>query len=900
MRVRPLPIFALVVLFVSTGLAQMAGLGNVSVVPGGGATLAVTLSFISGVPMTFSTNAVAPGVTMTSTYLEPGNNHLSLHFEAAVGAPFVTNKSIDIYANNFFVPVYQVQLSVIPGPPSNCGPATVNPLDQSSQAVVVTAATPGCSVELWAGSPGVLAPIASAAVGAGTSVVRIPIPHRLSPGQVVRVLQQATATTTLFSAPVTVENNYVTNRYDSQRSGWNPNETSLTVKNVPSLKLICEKKVSGSLRAQPLYVQDVTIGGKLHNVVFAATDSDTKATSGDSESSDLVYAFDADSCPANDQGLWLDSTGNPSPRSLIDSANGEQPVTETDLVNAFTSLNFALESPACAYLLGVTATPVIDRTTNTIYVIALVEKNSKMFYELHALDLSTGKDQPGSPAKIDGSTVQFGGISFEPVVEASRPGLLLDNGVVYVGFGSRCDSGDFHGWVLGYDAMLPGSANFLHQVGVFNTAPATGGGSSVWQGGLGLAADGSGTIYFATGNGAFDPTTSQYANSLLGIRLPTQAGSKAMYVKNFFTPWDWNTTFANDMDLSAGGPTLVSPYQSGPYTVSGIPSHFILVGGKVPRSYLINRDIFDFGLPTGDPTRCNGGCQQDDPTLVQPISQAGGFAGAPAYYAGPQGMRIFYGINIAPMAAYNLGSTWPPLSAAETTPDSALESAPIPAVSSNGVSSGTGVVWGIVPSQLGPPNKGMPQTLSLHAYDASNLQTNLLAFNTGLDAGTWDSAIASNGNSFEVPTVIHGKVFTGSEDRVRVFAPVPPCTKIVVDGYILWNCVLVNGRKPFLQRRHGREWITVSDQTFPLQNGSVYLFDHPQTETATYRVCATERPSDCEPEVTVNVDLKTKAERIPKNLLGKCGEKGKPPCFLLRAWPVPPNELGESKRSNDR
>ena len=899
MQVKPLPIFALVVLLVSTGFAQVPVLGNVSVVPGGGATLTVTLSFVSGVPMSFSANAGAglpPGVTMTSTYLEPGSNRLSLHFEAAAGAPFVANKSIDIYVDNFFVPVYQVVLSVVPGPPSACGPAAANPLDQSSQAVVATAATPGCSVEVWAGFPGVLAPIASAAVSAGTTFVRIPIPHRLSPGQVVRVLQQSSATTTLFSAPITVENNYVTSRYDSERSGWNPNETALTVNNVPSLKMICEKKVSGSLRAQPLYVQDVMIGGKLHNLVFAATDSETNATSGDSESSDLIYAFDADSCTANDQGLWLDTSGNPSPRSLIDSANGEQPVTQTDLVNAFNSLNYALESPACAYLLGVTATPVIDRTTNTIYVIALVEKSSKMFYELHALDLSTGKDQPGSPAKIDGSTVQFGGISFEPVVEASRPGLLLDRGVVYVGFGSRCDSGEFHGWVLGYDATLPGSANFLHQVGVFNTAPATGGGSSVWQAGLGLAADGSGTIYFATGNGAFDPTTSQYANTLLGIRLPTQAGSTAMYVKNFFTPWDWNTTYANDMDLSAGGPTLVSPYHSGPYTVSGIPSHFILVGGKVAKSYLINRDIFDYGLPTGDPTRCNGGCQQDDPTLVQTISQVGGFAAAPAYYAGPQGMRVFYGINIAPMAAYNLGSTWPPLTAAETTPDPAPQTAPIPAVSSNGVLPGTGVVWGIFPTDVFVA----PETLSLHAYDASNLQTNLLALKTGLDAGTWGSAIASNGNSFEVPTVIHGKVYAGSEDRLRVFAPVPPCTKIVVDGYILWNCVLVNGRKPFLQRRRGREWITVSDQAFPLRDGSVYLFDYPPTETATYRVCATDRPKDCEPEVTVNVDLKAKAERIPKDLKGRCGEKGKPPCFLLRAWPVPPNEMGESKGSKDR
>src|SRR6478752_3740838 len=157
MRAKPLPILVLVVLFVGTGFAQTPPvLGNVSVVPGAGATLKVTLSFVSSSRLRFSTNgsALPPGVSMTSTYLEPGSNRLSLHFEAATGAGLTANRSVDIYAGNFFVPVYQVMLSVVAGTAQTCGSASVNPLDQSSQAVVASGATPGCNVEVWAGDSG--------------------------------------------------------------------------------------------------------------------------------------------------------------------------------------------------------------------------------------------------------------------------------------------------------------------------------------------------------------------------------------------------------------------------------------------------------------------------------------------------------------------------------------------------------------------------------------------------------------------------------------------------------------------------------------------------------------------------------------------------------------------------
>ena len=56
---------------------------------------------------------------------------------------------------------------------------------------------------------------------------------------------------------------------------------------------------------------------------------------------------------------------------------------------------------------------------------------------------------------------------------------------------------------------------------MFNTSPADADGAGVWQSGLGLAADGDGTIYLVTGNGNFDPDTGSYADTALNLRLPT-------------------------------------------------------------------------------------------------------------------------------------------------------------------------------------------------------------------------------------------------------------------------------------------------------------------------------------------------------------------------------------------
>src|SRR5712692_8424838 len=92
-------------------------------------------------------------------------------------------------------------------------------IDQWTQAPLVSNVRPGSVVELWVGSSRIAA---SAPVPSGTSLTRVRLPHRLLPGERVRAREKSGHITSQFSDPVVVENNYVTNRYDNERSGWNP------------------------------------------------------------------------------------------------------------------------------------------------------------------------------------------------------------------------------------------------------------------------------------------------------------------------------------------------------------------------------------------------------------------------------------------------------------------------------------------------------------------------------------------------------------------------------------------------------------------------------------------------------------------------------------------------------
>jgi len=256
----------------------------------------------------------------------------------------------------------------------------------------------------------------------------------------------------------------LTQHNNNARTGAYTTETTLTPSNVNqgTFGKLFSYPVDGRIYAQPLYVPSVAIPGKgTHNVVFIVTEHDS------------VYAFDADSNGgASGTPLWQ--------ITLLDAAHGAA-AGETTVPNSdISSMDLVPE-------IGITSTPVIDPSTGTIYVLGKTTQASSTFYQrLHALDITTGAEKFGGPMPISASvpgtgTGSSGGtLAFDPKWENQRAGLLLQNGVLYLAFGSHGDNGPWHGWIMSYNAAT------LQQINAFCSTP-NGGGAGIWMSGAGIA-----------------------------------------------------------------------------------------------------------------------------------------------------------------------------------------------------------------------------------------------------------------------------------------------------------------------------------------------------------------------------------------------------------------------------
>src|SRR5271167_2493979 len=390
---------------------------------------------------------------------------------------------------------------------------------------------------------------------------------------------------TLVAAQVAV----ATYHNDNYRSGTNAQETILTPSNVnvQSFGKRFTFPVKGYVYAQPLYVPGVVIGGTAHNVVYIATEHDQ------------VYAFDVNS----GQKLWqVNFLASSNALSIV------TPVLSSD-VNCYD----------IEYEIGITGTPAIDVSANRLYVIAKTKvydvplHTTKFYQTLHVLDIRTGFEtfppqRISATAPGNGTGSVNGVLTFDPLVQAQRPGLMIQNGAVFAAFASHCDLGNYHGWIMAF------AENTLLPSGVMVDTP-NGYEGGYWGGGAGLNADSAGSIYGATGNGYFDVNKGgiDYGDSIL--RLTWSAASKTFTVADYFTPWDQGTLDNNDTDVGSGG-VLLLPDQPGtkyPYLLVQV--------GKEGTIDLVNRDNmghFHFG---------------NDSQIVQTIPFAiRGVWGAPAFW----------------------------------------------------------------------------------------------------------------------------------------------------------------------------------------------------------------------------------------------------------------------------
>lgn len=171
----------------------------------------------------------------------------------------------------------------------------------------------------------------------------------------------------LLAPAAFAQTSILTQHYDNGRTGQNTGEVLLTATNVNSTTFgkLFSLPVDGYVFAQPLYVPALTIGGATHNVVFVATEHDS------------VYAFDAD--------------------------NGGAPLWQVSLIlNGGTTVpNGNVSSGDIVPEIGITGTPVIDPTSNTLYVVAKTLESGKYYLRLHALDITSGAEKFGGPGRAD-------------------------------------------------------------------------------------------------------------------------------------------------------------------------------------------------------------------------------------------------------------------------------------------------------------------------------------------------------------------------------------------------------------------------------------------------------------------------------------------------------------------
>ena len=287
-------------------------------------------------------------------------------------------------------------------------------------------------------------------------------------------------------------------------------------------------------------------------------------------------------------------------------------------------------------VIGITGTPVIDPSTNTLYVVTKTKvivngdtAHPNYVQTLHALDVTTGQDKFASGGYVIGDTVNNpDGIARQqhgdrgarhgrrqrerrrdvqcaerkPASRAAARRQLDPRGL---GLARRQSALSRLARRVRQDdacSRSPGSTSTP-------TAPEAG----IWQSGDPPAYDpATGAIYFATGNGTFDeygPTPdNDYGESVIRLN-PTPVGNQFV-VQDFFTPYEFQTLNDNDADLGSGG-TMLLPDSVG----SAAHPHLMVETGKSGKIYLIDRD--DMGeIP-------NPGTGPDDVVQTVTAGQAG-------------------------------------------------------------------------------------------------------------------------------------------------------------------------------------------------------------------------------------------------------------------------------------
>jgi hypothetical protein len=546
---------------------------------------------------------------------------------------------------------------------------------------------------------------------------------------------------------------------NNTRQGWNRFETVLTPANVPKLRKIREFAVDEKIDVTPLVV-----GDRLY--VFTMTNT--------------AFIFDVNS------GAQLEKRQLAPPFDPADIAN--PPGLGMDLHNIYRKW-------------GITATPVIDIATNTIYVTTFgkpdaASPNTERNNTLFILDATTLQDkQP--PVPIAGNADNGGAAianGFTTPYQKMRAGLGLltdaaGNKAVIVSFSINGENpnGPGHGFVVAYDVRgLHHEAGFTPTPAIFCITPG-GGAGGVWMSGSGPAIEGE-DIYFTTGNG-MDPgrMAGNFAESFVKLHYTAGAagvngGKPSLMVADFWGAFSDFDRIDPDQDLGAAGVFIV-------------PERGNLMGGgkdgilynldkndlgkniwdpqfNLPfvATYLPNNPNGPAGLPTTTAADPNWPVVKLDRNLPAqtPLRKSYHIHGTPVYMERAASGIVFvwgenerlkaYNYNFATRRLTGFRAEGTQFASGNMDPPGGMPGGRL-VVSSNGTMPRTAVVWGVYPTQ-GNANSNVVHG-ALVAYDAT----------TVLNGGRLKQLFHSDANpandmgnfaKYSTPVVANGKVYVGT------------------------------------------------------------------------------------------------------------------------------------------
>jgi len=542
---------------------------------------------------------------------------------------------------------------------------------------------------------------------------------------------------------------------NNTRQGWNRFETALTVANVPQLKKLREFAVDEKIDVTPLVVNERLFVCSMTNTVFVF-DVNTGAQLVKRQ---LAAPFD----PRPDPG-------------------------QMDRWKLYRSW-------------GVTATPVIDVATNTLYVTTFgkpnvnsqnTERNNLLFI----LDATTLADK-APPVLIAGNADNGGGAianGFTTPYQKLRAGLgLLTDAAgrkaVVISFSINGENprGPGHGFVVAYDVRgLNREPGFTPTPAIWNVTPG-GGAGGVWMSGSGPAIDGN-DIYLATGNG-MDPGAmpGNFGESFVKLRYTSgvagaQNGKPQLVVADFWGAFSDFGRVDEDQDLGAAGVFIIpergnlvgggkdgilynlnkdnlgrnswNPQFNLPFVATYLPNPPNGAAGLPtttaadPNWPIVNLDRNHFGqTPTGKTYHIHG-------TSVYMEDAAGGYI----YVWGENERLKAYNYDFATKRIASFRAQGKQFASGDMEPPGGMPGGRL-VVSSNGTAAHTGVVWGTYPTQ------GNANSMVVHgaliAYDATKV---LVGGKLKELFHSDDKAANDLGNfaKYSTPIVANGKVYVGT------------------------------------------------------------------------------------------------------------------------------------------